>query len=168
MPARSNPHASAISFTAGGVRFCAIAQCYPQLLIPSRISGLREMNPNMSDPALLELSNVCVQRGDRLALDHLSLSVQSGEHVAILGPNGSGKSTLIKTITRECYPLLRPDSSFRILGQDSWNIFELRSRIGVVSNDLMSSCTRDITGRESGAFGLLRQHRHLAESRCHR
>jgi iron complex transport system ATP-binding protein len=112
----------------------------------------------MSDPALLELSNVCVQRGDRLALDHLSLSVQSGEHVAILGPNGSGKSTLIKTITRECYPLLRPDSSFRILGQDSWNIFELRSRIGVVSNDLMSSCTRDITGRElvlSGFFGSI-------------
>ncbi|HXR76697.1 MAG TPA: ATP-binding cassette domain-containing protein [Bryobacteraceae bacterium] len=112
----------------------------------------------MPDPALLELSNVCVQRGDRLALDHLSLSVQSGEHVAILGPNGSGKSTLIKTITRECYPLLQPDSSFRILGQDSWNIFELRSRIGVVSNDLMASCTRDITGRElvlSGFFGSI-------------
>lgn len=116
------------------------------------------MHPNMSDPALLELSNVCVQRGDRLALDHLSLSVQSGEHVAILGPNGSGKSTLIKTITRECYPLIRPDSSFRILGQDSWNIFELRSHIGVVSNDLMASCTRDITGRElvlSGFFGSI-------------
>jgi len=112
----------------------------------------------MPDPALLELSNVCVQRGDRLAIDHLSLSVQSGEHVAILGPNGSGKSTLIKTITRECYPLLQPDSSFRILGQDSWNIFELRSRIGVVSNDLMASCTRDITGRElvlSGFFGSI-------------
>jgi iron complex transport system ATP-binding protein len=112
----------------------------------------------MPDPALLELSNVCVQRGDRLALDRLSLSVQSGEHVAILGPNGSGKSTLIKTITRECYPLLQPDSSFRILGQDSWNIFELRSRIGVVSNDLMASCTRDITGRElvlSGFFGSI-------------
>ena len=112
----------------------------------------------MSDPALLELSNVCVQRGDRLALDHLSLSVQSGEHVAILGPNGSGKSTLIKTITRECYPLLQPDSSFRILGKDSWNIFELRSHIGVVSNDLMNSCTRDITGRElvlSGFFGSI-------------
>ncbi len=53
-------------------------------------------------PALLDLKDVSVQRGDRLALDHLSLSIRAGEHIAILGPNGSGKSTLIKTITREC------------------------------------------------------------------
>jgi len=108
--------------------------------------------------ALLDLQNVCVQRGDRLALDHLTLSIRTGEHVAILGPNGSGKSTLIKTITRECYPLVRPETSFRILGKDAWNIFELRSQIGVVSNDLMTACTRDITGRElvlSGFFGSI-------------
>jgi len=76
--------------------------------------------------------------------------------VAILGPNGSGKSTLIKTITRECYPLLRPETQLRILGQQNWNIFDLRSHLGVVSNDLMAQCTRDITGRElvlSGFFG---------------
>ena len=39
-----------------------------------------------------------------------------------------------------------------------WNIFELRSHIGVVSNDLMTTCTRDITGRElvlSGFFGSI-------------
>ena len=78
--------------------------------------------------------------------------------MAILGPNGSGKSTLIKTITRECYPLLEPGSSLRILGQSNWNIFELRSHIGLVSNDLMAQCARDITGRElvlSGFFGSI-------------
>lgn len=78
--------------------------------------------------------------------------------MAILGPNGCGKSTLIKTITRECYPLLRPESTLRILGQENWNIFELRSQIGVVSNDLMTQVTRDITGRElvlSGFFGSI-------------
>jgi len=99
---------------------------------------------------------VFVQRGTRLALNGLSLRVQAGEHVAILGPNGSGKSTLIKTITRECYPLLRPETQLRILGQQNWNIFDLRSHLGVVSNDLMAQCTRDITGRElvlSGFFG---------------
>jgi len=99
---------------------------------------------------------VFVQRGDRLALNGLSIAVESGEHVAILGPNGSGKSTLIKTITRECYPLVRPDTRLRILGQESWNIFDLRAHLGIVSNDLMARCTRDVTGRElvlSGFFG---------------
>lgn len=91
-------------------------------------------------------------------MNGFNLHIESGEHVAILGPNGSGKSTLIKTITRECYPLLRPDTAMRILGQENWNIFELRAHLGVVSNDLMARCTRDITGRElvlSGFFGSI-------------
>jgi iron complex transport system ATP-binding protein len=109
-------------------------------------------------PSLLELKNVFVERNGRLALNGLSLSIKSGEHVAILGPNGSGKSTLIKTITRECYPLLRPETSLRILGASEWNIFDLRPHLGLVSNDLMAQCTRDITGRElvlSAFFGSI-------------
>jgi iron complex transport system ATP-binding protein len=107
---------------------------------------------------LLELKNVCVQRGSRLALNGFDLRVDRGEHIAILGPNGSGKSTLIKTVTRECYPLLKPDTVLRIMGQESWNIFELRRHIGLVSNDLMALCTREITGLElvvSGFFGSI-------------
>jgi iron complex transport system ATP-binding protein len=99
-----------------------------------------------------------VRRGERYGLHDFSLTIEAGEHVAILGPNGSGKSTLIKTIARECYPLLTPETKMRILGHESWNIFELRSHIGIVSNDLMVRCTRDITGRElvlSGFFGAI-------------
>src|ERR1700732_5180366 len=108
-----------------------------------------------SQPPLLALSHVTVMRGEHPALQDITLRVDSGEHVCILGPNGCGKSTLIKTITRECYPLARAGSSLTILGQESWNVFDLRKLLGIVSNDLMNPCTRDITGLEvvlSGFF----------------
>src|SRR5579884_888158 len=106
---------------------------------------------------LIEFENVTIQRGERVVLDGVSLSIAQGEHVAILGPNGSGKSTLIKVISRELYPLLKPEPwSLRILGRDRWHLFELRNHLGLVSNDWMQMCTRDYSGYEivlSGFFG---------------
>ena len=111
------------------------------------------------EAALVDLKNVRVIRGDNVALDDFSLKIHVGEHVAILGPNGCGKSTLIKTITRECYPVVRDGSSMTILGHSRWNIFELRSVLGIVSNDLMQDVTSDTSGREvvlSGFFSSTR------------
>lgn len=111
-----------------------------------------------SAPALLAFRHVSVMRGEREVLHDVTLSIGAGEHVAILGPNGCGKSTLIKTITRECYPLALPDSSLTILGRSTWNVFELRPLLGIVSNDLMRRCTREITGHElvlSGFFSSI-------------
>jgi iron complex transport system ATP-binding protein len=107
---------------------------------------------------LLDFQHISVMRGSQTVLDDITLRIQAGEHVAILGPNGCGKSTLIKTITRECYPLARPGSSLTILGQDSWNVFELRKLLGIVTNDLIATCTRSITGLEvvlSGFFSSI-------------
>lgn len=108
-----------------------------------------------STAALLDFRNLRVMRGQKVALDDFSLRVAADEHVAILGPNGCGKSTLIKTITRECYPVAERQSSMSILGQDTWDVFSLRSLLGIVSNDLMLSCTGDACGRDvvlSGFF----------------
>ncbi len=107
---------------------------------------------------LLELRNICVMRGQTPALDNFSLRIGADEHVAILGPNGCGKSTLIKTITRECYPVVREDSTITILGEESWDVFSLRARLGIVSNDLMASCTGEAIGRDvvlSGFFSSI-------------
>ncbi len=97
-------------------------------------------------------------RGENVALRNLDLTIGAGEHVAILGPNGCGKSTLIRTITRECYPLAQAGSSVRIMGESVWNVVDLRSMMGIVSNDLMTQCTREITGFEivlSGFFSSI-------------
>jgi iron complex transport system ATP-binding protein len=115
-----------------------------------------------TSPPLLALHDVTVVRGEsaeRPALAGVSLRIEAGEHVCILGPNGCGKSTLIKTITRECYPVAREGSSISILGRERWNIFELRSLLGIVSPDLLASCTTDATGRDvvlSGFFSSTR------------
>lgn len=115
--------------------------------------------PVAKQPPLLALDRVTVMRGERAALEDVTLRIAAGEHVCILGPNGCGKSTLIKTITRECYPLAREGSSIAILGKELWNIFELRSLLGIVSPDLLASCTTDATGRDvvlSGFFSSTR------------
>lgn len=107
---------------------------------------------------LLELRDVTVWRGEDLeqrpALDRVSLTIHEGEHTAILGPNGCGKSTLIKTLTRECYPRYQ-DSTLRIMGRNTWHVDELRSMLGIVTNDLVTTCTQPYPAREivlSGFF----------------
>jgi iron complex transport system ATP-binding protein len=111
----------------------------------------------MTNIPLIELDNVTVQRGERIVLDGVSLSIAQGEHAAILGPNGSGKSTLIKLISRELYPRLKEEPwSLRILGQERWRLFDLRNHLGIVSHDWMQMCTRPYSGHEivlSGFFG---------------
>lgn len=90
----------------------------------------------MNDAALIEITDATVWRGTTRVFDGLSLTIRQHERVAVLGPNGSGKTTLLKLINRELYPVADERSSVRILGQDRWNVWELREHIGVVSQDL--------------------------------
>ena len=47
---------------------------------------------------LVELKNVSVAYGDKVALRDVSLSLMQGERLALRGKNGSGKSTLLKIL----------------------------------------------------------------------
>src|SRR5215471_17001044 len=132
----------------------------------------RGRNGFMAD-SVIELNRVTVMRGERAALEDVSLRIGQGEHVCILGPNGCGKSTLIKTITRECYPLAREDSWMTILGRERWDVFELRNLLGIVSPDLLAACTTDATGLDvvlSGFFSSTRifPHHHPAPGHLQR
>lgn len=64
-------------------------------------------------------------------IDHLNLSVSSGETLVLLGESGCGKTTTLKLINR----LLTPTSGEVLVeGKStmSWNVIELRRHIGYV------------------------------------
>ena len=117
------------------------------------------MSRNGANPkrtgSLIDFRNVSVMRGRRTVLQSLTLSIDLGEHVAIVGPNGSGKSSLIKTIMRELHPLQTVDDwSLKILGKECWNIFHLRPQLGIVSPDWVKMCTRPVAVREAVLSGF--------------
>ena len=119
-------------------------------------------------PPLLKIDRATLVKGGTRILDDLSLTIAPGEHTAIVGPNGSGKSSLIKLITRQHYPLAGEDDKPKvtIFGRDRWDVFELRTLLGIVSADLHQTFVNDnvLTGLEvilSGFFasqGLARHH----------
>lgn len=52
----------------------------------------------MAAPGALEAQGVTVERAGRLALEHVSASLQAGAVVGVVGPNGAGKSTLLRAL----------------------------------------------------------------------
>lgn len=99
----------------------------------------------------LHFEHVSVRRGMRNVLHDISFDVKRGECVALIGPNGSGKSTLLKTITRELYPT---DGELKLFGQTTWDVFALRSKLGIISNDFQALFTREMTGFDVVASGF--------------
>ena len=62
--------------------------------------------PVWTGPPVLSAAGICHSYGDRKVLENLSLTVNSGERVAIVGENGAGKTTLMQI----CARLLTPQS----------------------------------------------------------
>ena len=108
----------------------------------------------------LELRDVSVVRNGKHILRSVHLDIFKGENVAVIGPNGSGKTTLIKLLRGDIRPYYDEDhpATMRIFGQERWNLFEVRGRMGVVSMDLQSMFRPDTRVNEvicSGFFNSL-------------
>ena len=108
---------------------------------------------------LLALASISKRFGAHQALDEVSLSVETGEVVAIIGRSGSGKSTLLRCING----LERPDSGTiefdgRILAPTPRQLKALRREIGIVfqSYNLFPhlSVERNITLGPTAAKGM--------------
>ncbi|MDR0800755.1 MAG: ATP-binding cassette domain-containing protein [Endomicrobium sp.] len=105
--------------------------------------------------SFIELKKVSVLRDDRKILDDINLNISSNENVAVIGPNGSGKSTFIKLITGKIYPSYTGSGTVcKLFGRRRWNIHDLRSMLGIVTNELQYDFYNEITGFEAVLSGF--------------
>jgi len=99
--------------------------------------------------ATVDVDRVSIAFGDNRVLDDVSLSIGSGELVALLGPSGSGKSTLLRVIAG----IVVPDAG-RVLidGVDVTTTPTHRRQVGMVFQDNQLFSHRSVL--DNVAFGL--------------
>jgi len=124
-----------------------------------------------SNLALIDIRHAMVYRDTQPVLHDFSLKVTQGCSTAILGPNGSGKSTLMKLFSRDLYPVIGKGGSVRLFGQETWNVWDLRSQLGMVSADLHHDYWVPTPGLEvvlSGFFSSIALYNHQSLGHYHR
>ena len=98
--------------------------------------------------AILSLENVDFSYDKKIkVIKNVSLSVESGEYVAIIGHNGSGKSTLAKLFNALILPDKGTVTVDGINSTEKSKLFEIRKNVGVVfqnpDNQLVASIVED-------------------------
>ncbi len=97
----------------------------------------------------IEVNGVGKRFGDFVALQDISLSIPSGELMALLGPSGGGKSTLLRIIAG----LEHADTgSVHIEGADATDLSPQRRNVGFVFQHY--AAFKHLSVRRNIAFGL--------------
>ena len=98
---------------------------------------------------LLQLKNISLAFGDVALLDHVELTIEPGERIALIGRNGAGKSSLLKILAGEAVAddgvLSKPPAVtvVRVSQEpefgDSVTVYDaIASGLGEVSRDLIA------------------------------
>jgi iron complex transport system ATP-binding protein len=98
------------------------------------------------DGRILGIQNATVYRGETCVFQDFSFALDSDLHTAILGPNGAGKSTILKLLAGEVHPVPNDGTSIRLFGEERWNVWDVRKRLGMVSHDLQHQYMEQVTG----------------------
>ena len=121
------------------------------------------MSANETDPAarasaasdagagdpVIDISGVTFGYTATPVVEDVSLTVDSGEYVAVVGPNGSGKSTLMRLMLG----LIGPDAgAARLFGEDAGR-FDDGERVGYVAQQATAAEEMPITVREVVKMG---------------
>ncbi|MFJ1301469.1 sulfate/molybdate ABC transporter ATP-binding protein [Pseudomonadota bacterium AL_CKDN230030165-1A_HGKHYDSX7] len=107
----------------------------------------------------IEVRNLSKRFNDFRALDDVSLSIETGELVALLGPSGCGKTTLLRIIAG----LESPDQgSVLFAGEDATGVDVRQRQVGFVFQHY--ALFKHMTVFENVAFGLRVKHRSLRPS----
>ncbi|WP_019483726.1 ABC transporter ATP-binding protein [Arthrobacter sp. TB 23] len=101
------------------------------------------------------------KKGDLVAVDKLSLTIETGETYALLGPNGAGKSTTIEILEGHRKPT---SGTVTVLGQNPYKAPALfRSRIGIVLQEATDMGTLKVAEALKDAAALYPNPRRVDE-----
>jgi ABC-2 type transport system ATP-binding protein len=108
-------------------------------------TGAAEMAPRETATYAVRCENLSYRFGAHTAVDHVNLSIESGEMFGLLGPNGAGKTTTIRMLTT----LLKPATgTVTVFGIDAAvRPMLVRRVIGYVPQ--MLSADANLTGVEN-------------------